>query len=223
MPKRNLNDKLIEAIIADGYELVAGVDEVGRGSLAGPVTAAAVILPRRIRLAGARDSKMLTAAKRQALAKQIKRRALAIGVGWASPAEIDQYGLTWAVTASARRALERLEKFHAVLLDGKHNYLKDHCHSRVKVRADDRCLSVACASIIAKVARDRYMNLQHQLHPQYGWNSNVGYGTKAHIKAMQQGLSPLHRRRFVPVANMELALVTPGGQDAFFERLFDVD
>ncbi|HSX47959.1 MAG TPA: ribonuclease HII [Candidatus Nanoarchaeia archaeon] len=223
MTSRYLNDKLIEAIRADGYDLVAGVDEVGRGCLAGPVTAAAVILPRGIRIAGARDSKLVPVKNRQELAGQIKRRALGVGVGWATSAEVDRYGLTWAVATSAKRALSQLERFHAVLLDGKHNYLKDHCHSRVEIKADDRCLSVACASIVAKVARDRYMNLQHKLHPQYGWDSNVGYGTRAHIKAMQQGLSPLHRRRFMPVASMELALVSPSRQDAFFERLFDVD
>ncbi|MBW3538614.1 ribonuclease HII [Candidatus Parcubacteria bacterium] len=194
-------------LISRGYATVAGVDEVGRGSLAGPVVAAAVVLPPGVKLPGVRDSKLLPRRRRETLAVTIKRAAAAVGIGWASSAEIDRYGLTWAVRQSGRRALADLGlKYDAVILDGKHNYLKDHCHAQAIVAADRLCLSVAAASIVAKVARDNYMRRQHRLFPQFGFSENVGYGTPAHLGAIKAGLSPLHRRLFAPVA-----LVSKGG------------
>jgi ribonuclease HII len=180
--------------------VVAGVDEVGRGSWAGPVTAAAVVLPRGIRLPGVQDSKKLSLPDRQRLARLIKRRAVAVGLGWSSHLEVDRFGLTWAVRQSGLRALAGLRlQYQAVLLDGNHNYLKDHCRAEAVIRADDRCLSVAAASIVAKTARDSFMRYQHRLFPQFGFDTNVGYGTRAHRLAVAQGLSPLHRRLFKPV------------------------
>ncbi len=191
------------ALIERGHEVVAGVDEVGRGSLAGPVTAAAVILEPGVKIRGANDSKLLDPATREELAAKIKTSAIAVGVGWASHEEIDQYGLTWAVRASGIRALADMgHPYDAVLLDGNHNYLKDHCYAETVVKGDQLCLNVACASIVAKVARDNYMKQMHEIYPKFGWLTNVGYATAAHLEAMKADLSPLHRRLFTPVARL---------------------
>lgn len=196
-----LDDALIAEIFAADKDMVAGVDEVGRGCLAGPVTVAAVVLPPGVRLPGLTDSKLLSRKQRQQLDVEIKRRAVGIGIGWSSPVEIDEQGLTWAVRQAAIRALEALGcDCRAVLLDGHHNYLGDYCHVRTLIKADSRVLSVAAASVVAKVARDNYMRLQHRLYSGYGFNLNVGYGTPKHLEALKNGLTPLHRRRFRPVA-----------------------
>ena len=186
--------------IARGYRLVAGIDEVGRGCWAGPVTAAAVVLPDGLRLPGVHDSKLLSPVKRADCARLIKRRAVAVGLGWASVAEIDAHGLTWAVRQSGLRALYDLRyPYHAVLLDGNHNYLRDQFSSQAIIKGDQLSLQIAAASIIAKVARDRYMELQHRLYPEYDFAANKGYGTPRHAAAVRHALSPLHRRLFKPV------------------------
>lgn len=213
------NHKHALGMIDRGYSVIVGVDEVGRGCLAGPVTAAAVILAPETRVRGARDSKLLSPLQRHHLALTIKRRALAIGLGWASSAEIDEFGLTKAVQLSGLRALKSLGTgYDAVILDGNHNYLRDHCYAEAIIKADQTSLSVACASIVAKVARDRYMSLMHRLYPKYGFNRHKGYGTPEHQQALKYGLTPLHRRLFAPVAKLE---------SAYFETLptglFDVD
>jgi ribonuclease HII len=197
--------------MAQGYPLVAGIDEVGRGCWAGPVVAAAVVLPDGIRLPGVHDSKLLSPDQRTASARLIKRRATAVGVGWVSVAEIDAHGLTWAVQQSGLRALYDLRyPYHAILLDGNHNYLKELFLSQAIIRGDQLSLQIAAASVVAKVARDQYMALQHQLYPQYDFASNKGYGTPRHALAVRDGLTPLHRRLFKPV---QLAAA------GFFERL----
>ncbi len=201
--RRKPNHVHTNSLIERGYRIVVGIDEVGRGSLAGPVTAAAVILPTDIKIRGANDSKLLDPYAREKLVKKIKAQAMAIGVGWASHTEIDQYGLTWAVRASGLRALADMgSKYDAVILDGKHNYLKGHCYAEAVVKGDQRCLNVACASIVAKVARDNYMYRMHEIYPKFGWLTNVGYATKSHLEAMKRELSPLHRRLFTPVARL---------------------
>lgn len=184
---------------AAGFELVAGVDEVGRGALAGPVVAAAVILPHNAKLPGARDSKLLTRLQRQQLSIRIKALASQIGLGWSSPSEVDAHGLSWAVQQSGLRALEALEHVHAVLLDGNFNYLRDHYQTTTIIKGDNCCLNIAAASIVAKEVRDRYMVRLHRLYPQYGFDTNVGYGTRRHLDGLDGGLSPLHRRSFAPV------------------------
>jgi len=179
---------------------VAGVDEVGRGCWAGPVTAAAVILTPSVRLPGVHDSKLLTSSQRERVVTHIRRRAVAVGVGWASSAEIDQYGLSWAVATSGQRALANLgQGYDAVILDGNHNYLQAVCTARAIIRADQLSLSVAAASIIAKVARDRYMRRLDRCYPGYGFARHKGYGTAGHVSALDQGLSPQHRRLFKPI------------------------
>lgn len=198
-----LTDALLEELRRHPEELVAGVDEVGRGCWAGPVVAAAVILPAGVSIPGARDSKLLSAAAREELSVIIKQTALAVGIGWASHREVDRHGLTKAVALSGRRALAAMGHPRCpVVLDGNHNYLKRFCRAKAIVKADNRVLSVACASIVAKVARDRYMRYQHRLYPEYGFETNVGYGTAAHRRAVMNGLTPLHRRLFKPVKEM---------------------
>jgi ribonuclease HII len=183
-----------------GYPVVAGVDEVGRGALAGPVVAAAVILPAGVDLDGVRDSKQLSLLQRHKAADLIRRSAVAIGIGWSGHDEIDQQGLSWAVCASGQRALAGLgTDYDAVLLDGQHNYLRDYCYTETLIKADALSVSVAAASIIAKVARDNYMQLMHQLYPQYGFDNNVGYGTMQHLEALLSTWSPIHRQSFAPL------------------------
>jgi ribonuclease HII len=192
--------KHARALIKTGYPLVAGIDEVGRGCWAGPVVAAAVILSPRERLAGVTDSKLLSHDRRVKLARVIKRRALAVGIGWVAASDIDEHGLTWAVCQSGLRALKSMRHpFDAVLLDGNHNYLSDYCHSQTIIKGDQLSYSIAAASIVAKVARDHYMMLQHKLYPEYDFASNKGYGTPRHARAVESHLSPLHRRLFKPV------------------------
>lgn len=194
------NQKLEMSFRAQGYQEVVGVDEVGRGSWAGPVVAAAVVLPEGIRVRGARDSKMLLPASRVKLARRIKQLAKAIGLGWASSDEVDQFGLTWAVRQSGLRALNGLGcSFDMVVLDGKHNYLATDHPAAAYVKADATCLSVACASIVAKVARDSYMHQMHKLYPDYDFVSNKGYGTPRHRQAIKTMMSPIHRSSWKPL------------------------
>jgi len=190
----------VRALIKSGYPVVAGVDEVGRGCWAGPVVAGAVILPLRLKFSGLTDSKLLTHARRVELARLIKRHALAVGIGWVHSEDIDEHGLTWAVRQSGLRALADMAcKYDAVLLDGNHNYLKEHCYAETIIKGDQKSFSIAAASIVAKVARDQYMALQHQLYPDYDFAGNKGYGTPRHAAAVRVSLSPLHRRLFKPV------------------------
>lgn len=195
--------KHTNALMKRGYQVVVGIDEVGRGALAGPVTAAAVILPSGIRLTGVNDSKLVTRSERERLAIIIKRKAVAIGIGWTPSAQIDERGLTWAVRQAAQSALVGMRvSYDAVLLDGHHNYLGGHCVVETVIKGDSLCLNIAAASIVAKVARDNYMRLQHRLYPEYGFDRHVGYGTPEHLLALQGGLTPIHRRRFAPIAKL---------------------
>lgn len=201
----NLTDSILEEFRSYPDEIVAGVDEVGRGCWAGPVVAAAVIMPPGASIPGARDSKLMSTKAREELAILIKQTAVAIGIGWASSREVDRYGLTPALASSGRRALKAAgHPRAAVILDGNHNYLKRYCRAKTVVKGDNLVLSVACASIVAKVARDRYMRFQHRLYPGYGFASNVGYGTSDHRKALVGGVCPIHRLSFKPVAAASL-------------------
>jgi ribonuclease HII len=184
-----------------GHQTVAGIDEVGRGAWAGPVVAAVVVLPQRCQLAGVRDSKLLSALQRRQLARRIRQQALRIGIGWADNSIVDEAGLTAAVHHSALHALSQVGKIEQVILDGNHNYLKNSHRSQAIVKADQSSLCVAAASVIAKVARDQYMELLHQLDPVYNFASNKGYGSPVHLAALRStGLSAYHRRRWRPVA-----------------------
>ncbi len=183
-----------------GIMRVAGIDEVGRGPLAGPVTVAAVVLPMQCELPEVRDSKALSAHRRRKIAQDIRKTASAIGIGWADSREIDSLGLTAATRLAASRALVQLGECDMVVLDGSYNYLEEQLSVHTCVRADQSCLAVAAASIIAKTARDSYMELIHELYPEFGLASHTGYATTAHLEALQKyGPTPYHRHSFQPV------------------------
>ena len=204
--------------------LIAGVDEVGRGPLAGPVVACAVIMPPDARaIRGVDDSKALTAAERVRLAKLIRERALAIGLGAASVREIDRLNIYHASTLAMRRALGRLRvPPDHVLIDGKAIRSLTIPHTAV-VHGDARCFSIACASIIAKVTRDRLMHSLSERYPSYRWSQNVGYATADHVAGLAAaGITPHHRKSFMRI-RQQLSLdfdsppevVIDGPADAF--------
>ncbi|WP_376791946.1 ribonuclease HII [Thermoflexus sp.] len=210
MGRRNLSrlprPTLVEeaALWRRGYRSVAGLDEAGRGAWAGPVVAAAVILPPdpgwlRQHLAGVRDSKTMSPAEREALFPEILRVAVAVGVGMAGPEEIDAIGIVPATRLAMERALKALAVTpDALIIDAL--TLAVPLPQRVIVRADARCLSVAAASIVAKVTRDRWMVEMDRLYPGYGFAGHKGYGTPAHRQALRaHGPCPIHRRSFAPV------------------------
>lgn len=185
--------------------LVAGVDEAGRGPLAGPVVAAAVILRAEDCPDGLNDSKQLTARKRAALEAEIKGRALCWAIGIASVEEIDAINILWATMLAMTRAVGALGADCAhVLVDG--NRCPDwRWASTAIVEGDARCLSIAAASILAKEERDRIMIAAAAKHPHYGWDTNKGYGSARHLAALRDhGPTPLHRRSFAPVAQLAL-------------------
>jgi ribonuclease HII len=184
-----------------GAKRVAGVDEVGRGPLAGPVTACAVILdPARIP-DGLADSKALTAARREALCAKILAVA-EVSIAHASVEEIDTLNILRASHLAMERAVAVLRADHA-LIDGNLIPRGLTCPATAIVKGDASCLSIAAASIVAKVTRDRIMVDLAQQHPGYGWEVNAGYATKTHLVALQKlGVTPWHRRSFRPVHNM---------------------
>jgi len=183
-----------------GFELLAGVDEVGRGPLAGPVVAAAVVLPRDVAIRGVADSKQLDAADREALATEIRSRAIALGIGAASSREIDRHNILRASHIAMRRALAHLcVRPEHVLVDGLPVPDLGYEHTAV-VAGDARIHSVACASIVAKVTRDRLMRRLALAYPGYGWENNAGYATAEHREAIARlGPTPHHRLSFAPL------------------------
>lgn len=185
--------------------LVAGVDEAGRGPLAGPVVAAAVILRADDCPDGLNDSKQLSAKKRAGLEVEIKARALCWGVGIATVAEIDEINILWATMLAMTRAVEALSHDCAhVLVDGN-RCPQWRWASTAIVEGDAKCLSIAAASILAKEERDRMMIAAAADHPHYGWDTNKGYGSAKHLAALREhGPTPLHRRSFAPVAQLSL-------------------
>ena len=182
-------------------KLIAGVDEVGRGALAGDIVAAAVILPRDI-IAGIDDSKKLSEKKRVALTEEIKAKAI-FALGAASAKEIDKLGLSRANDLAMTRAVHHLpQKPAALLIDGTKvpAELNETFHALAVIRGDSLSLSIAAASIIAKTARDKKMRALATSFPRYGWQSNVGYGTRAHLEALERwGPTKHHRFSFAPL------------------------
>ncbi|MEQ9104035.1 MAG: ribonuclease HII [Rhodothermales bacterium] len=181
-----------------GHTHIAGTDEAGRGCLAGPVVAAAVILPEHHPLDGLADSKTLSAARREDLAPRIREHALAWAVADCTPEEIDERNILWASMEAMRRALERLRiPPDYVLIDG--NTMIPSCRwpARPVIKGDARCASISAASILAKTHRDALMKDLHSSWPAYGWDANVGYPTAAHYDALRRhGPTPLHRQSF---------------------------
>jgi ribonuclease HII len=183
---------------AAGRRYVVGVDEAGRGCLAGPVVAAAVVLPPEASLRGLDDSKRLSAEARAALLPVIRREALAVGVGACSPEEIDRLNVLWASLEAMRRAVLALPlPPEVVLVDGNRAIPKAPWVQETLVKGDARSLSVAAASVVAKVTRDRMMEALHVEYPAYGWDGHKGYPTATHYAALAaHGPSPHHRRSF---------------------------
>ena len=201
---------------AEGARLIAGVDEVGRGPLAGPVFACAVIMPPGVRaIAGVEDSKKLSAAARERLAAKIAERAVCVGLGAASVHEIARLNIYQATALAMRRAVGRLrERPDAVLVDGKPIKTLGLPH-RAFVGGDSRIYSIACASIVAKVVRDRLMTRLAARHPGYGWDANAGYGTPVHLAALRSlGMTPHHRALFCRGAMGGVQPSLPPGRNA---------
>lgn len=184
---------------AHGKEFIAGVDEVGRGPLAGPVVSAAVILPEDFNIVGINDSKQLSLAKRNDLFDIIQEKALAVGVGIKDAAVIDQVNIYEASKLAMLEAIEQMpiQPDH-LLVDAMTLPLPISQESIIK--GDAKSVSIAAASIIAKVTRDRMMEEYDVMYPGYGFPNNAGYGTKEHLTALEDlGVTPIHRRSFAPV------------------------
>jgi len=189
-----------------GFTQVAGVDEVGRGPLAGPVVAAAVILPKNVQLEGVTDSKKLSAKKRALYYNQILEQAVSVGVGEASVAEIDDINILQATKLAMKRAIKNLDVAPDYLLI---DYLTLDLPLPQEgiVKGDANSLSIAAASIVAKQVRDQMMQDLHQLHPAYGFDQNAGYATKSHRQALLDHgyLEGIHRQTFEPIKSMVTA------------------
>lgn len=186
------------SLYAEGYKSICGVDEAGRGPLAGPVCAAAVILPKGLELPGLNDSKKLTDKKRRELFPIIKEQAIAYGIGFASHEEIDQINILQATYLAMERAIAQLEgKADFAIIDG--NRSKDFgLPVRTVVKGDSLSASIAAASVLAKVSRDDLMLEMAEKYPEYGFDVHKGYGTKAHYDALRtHGHSPIHRVTFL--------------------------
>lgn len=183
-----------------GYRFIAGLDEAGRGPLAGPVVAAAVLLPRRCRLPGLNDSKQISESERNRLFAEIVRRATGVGIGAATEAEIDRLNILEASRLAMRRALDALPLrpdfvlLDAVTLSGL------SIPQRAIIKGDGLSCSIAAASIVAKVTRDRLMVEYHRWYPHYNFAEHKGYGTPEHLHLLRaHGPCPIHRRSFAPV------------------------
>ena len=197
------DDSLEAAARAQGYLRIAGVDEVGRGPLAGPVTAAAVILDMAAIPEGLNDSKKLSAKRRQALDVVLREQAQ-VSIAHASVAEIDEINILRASHLAMERAVAALEPPpDYLLIDGNLIPRDLHLPAQAVVKGDGRSVSIAAASIVAKICRDRIMVDLAQQHPGYGWETNAGYPSKSHRLALQNlGVTPHHRRSFKPVHNI---------------------
>ena len=190
--------ELENEIYAEGFSLICGVDEAGRGPLAGPVYAAAVILPRDAVIEGLNDSKKLAEKKREALFDVITERALTYGVASASVEEIEKLNILNATFLAMNRAIDKLDPIpELALIDGNRS-TGIAMPSRCIVKGDSRCADIAAASILAKVSRDRYMLTLAEKYPQYHFEQHKGYGTKLHYEALREyGPSPEHRPSFL--------------------------
>ncbi len=180
------------------YALIAGIDEVGRGPLAGPVCAGAVILPKDCGLLYLNDSKQLTAAKREELSGKIRSEAVAWALGWASPEEIDRMNILNATYEAMRRALRLLPVKPDLLLNDAVTIPGVDIRQIPIIKGDAKSASIAAASIVAKVARDHVMEEYESVYPGYHFASNKGYGSAAHLSALKSlGPCPIHRRSFI--------------------------
>ena len=201
--------KIEEEFYQKGITSIAGIDEAGRGPLAGPVVVACVVMPRDSMIEGVNDSKKVSEKKREKLYEQITEEALGFGVGIISQEEIDRInilnatkeGLTAAIKEMEKDLQEkqrRFEKPEIILVDALTKIDTDHIPYKSIIKGDAKSYSIAAASIVAKVTRDRIMRAWDEVYPMYGFEKHKGYGTAAHIAAIKEyGLCPLHRRSFV--------------------------
>ena len=202
-----------EESYARGFKCVAGLDEVGRGPLAGPVVAAAVVLPRRFAHADIKDSKLLKSSQRERLATVIKQSAVGWGVGIVEVEEIDRINILMASLLAMVRACQALQpSADCVLIDGNRRIPRELFgpaktadalpRQRAIIKGDRLCLSIAAASIVAKVTRDAMMVKFDRTYPEYGFANHKGYGCASHLEALRRfGPSPIHRRSFQPVSD----------------------
>ncbi len=188
--------------------VIVGIDEVGRGCWAGPLVAGAVILPSDLSLEDGpiesielRDSKKLSRKQREMAAKWVHENAVAVGLGWVWPKDIDTSGITTAVKRAMELALTEIgAEYEQIIIDGNINYFADNPKARAIIKADDSVPCVSAASIVAKVARDAYMAGLGGQYAGYGFDKHVGYGTAAHIAALEKlGVSDIHRLSFRPI------------------------
>lgn len=205
---------LRDALAREGARGIAGVDEVGVGPLAGPVVAAAVVLPDRVDLPGLDDSKRVPPARREQLDRSIRDAALGVGVGVVPVEEIDQLGIYRAALEAMRRAVASLARVHVVdhlLVDARTVPGIDVPQTSI-IKGDQKDASIAAASIVAKVHRDALMVRLGERHPAYGFERHMGYGTAEHVAALERfGPCPAHRRSFAPVADAERRSARPPG------------
>lgn len=222
---------LEEAAYARGFRCVAGLDEVGRGPLAGPVVAGAVVFPRGISHPQINDSKLLSAKAREALVPWIKGKALAWGVGIVGPSEIDRMNILSASLLAMAEALRHMNPVpDCLLIDGNQEIPVEFlmpalpCQRAVK-KGDRLSVSIAAASILAKVARDEIMAGYDRLYPEYGFGRHKGYASQSHLAALSRyGPSPIHRRSFSPIREcLGLAISSPESAGLPLKQKLDAD
>lgn len=190
---------------ARGHKIIAGIDEAGRGPLAGPVVAAAVILPPGPKINGINDSKKLSPTQREKLFDLIFERAQGIGIGIIEAAEIDRLNIWRATQKAMEEAIKNLPLLPDILLIDGNQRLPIPLAQIVITKGDQRCQSIAAASIVAKVTRDRLMLRYHETYPQYNFARHKGYATREHLQAIRRyGCCPLHRRSFKPIYQLSL-------------------
>lgn len=187
--------------------MILGIDEVGRGPWAGPLVVGAVVLPDSHTIEGLTDSKKLSAKRRTELDSSIREQALGWGLGWVHADELDEVGLSRALQLATIRAVEAVSTpYHEIIIDGTVNFLKETNKGRfvtTMAKADYLVPAVSAASIVAKVARDTYMEEQAAMYPEYGFASHVGYGTAKHQQALaEHGVTVLHRKSFAPIKKL---------------------
>lgn len=190
--------ELENEIYDSGVSLICGVDEAGRGPLAGPVCAAAVILPRNIEIVGLNDSKKLSEKSREKLYDEICEKAMSFGIAFASVEEIEEFNILNAAMLAMNRAIAQLEpQPELALIDGNRSSAIE-INSRCVIKGDAKCADIAAASILAKVTRDRYMLEMAERYPEYHFEKHKGYGTKLHYEALRKyGPSEIHRPSFL--------------------------
>ena len=187
-----------EALFREGYELICGTDEAGRGPLAGPVYAAAVILPRGLQIEGLNDSKKVSPKKREKLFDVIVKRSEYYGIGFASNFEIDEINILNATFLAMNRAVKKLGVVPDMLLVDGNRSTGIEFVNRCVVKGDEKSANIAAASILAKVSRDRYMLQMSEKYPQYGFERHKGYGTRLHYERLRMyGPSDIHRMTFL--------------------------